>query len=297
LWDLFHTPELAAQVTLLPIDILGVDAAILFSDILVILEAFGAKLSFPEGKGPQISPLLTDPSELKNLSFTPPEESLHFVKKTIEIVRQKLDVPLIGFCGGPFTVASYFIESTGKTDLPKTKDWLYRDPKSFHQLLDMLTEASIAYLKMQIKAGVQAIQIFDSWANVLPESHLLEFSFHYLKKIVKALEGYNIPIILFCRGSSLFPKQLAELNPQAISFDWQKPLHTLRAQVPSHIAVQGNLDPHLLKAPKEVVLEEAKKILKMMRGEPGFIFNLGHGVLPETPVENVQALVELVKKN
>jgi len=295
LWEMFHVPELAAEVTLLPIKLLEFDAAILFSDILVILEALGAKLDFPEGKGPQVSPLLKEPKDIYSLPSLPVSETLDYVKKTIVNVKKELKIPLIGFCGGPFTVASYFIESSGRTDLPKTKEWLYKDPASFHHLLEIITSASIDYLKMQIEAGVQAIQIFDSWINVLSEPHLWEFSFKYLERIFKAVQAQKVPVTVFCRGASLVAEQLCCLNPNAISFDWQKPLSALRSQVPLHIAIQGNLDPHLLKAPRAIIRKEAQKLLSSMAADQGFIFNLGHGVLPDTPIEHVRELIDAVK--
>ncbi len=284
LWQLFHEPELACQVTHQPLDILGVDAAILFSDILVIAEAFGLKLHFPEGRGPLVEPCVTS---LEDLEFRGVEETLSYVTKTITLLKPTLNVPLIGFCGGPFTVATYLIG-----DMKKTHAWMARDPESFHALLAKITQASIAYLRMQECAGVDAVQIFDSWAGTLPHGQFLDFSVKYLKEMVAAL---SVPVIVFCRGSSHLVKDLVELGPAAISFDWQRPLHEIRKEVPAHIAVQGNLDPEILKMAPEIVERETFALLESMRGDKGFIANLGHGVFPGTPVENVKLFVSLIK--
>lgn len=295
LWQMFHEPELSYQVTSMPIDILGVDAAILFSDILVIVEALGLELAFPEGVGPVVTPSLQRPEDVENLRLYSAEETLGYVRKSIEMFKKNSSSPLIGFCGGPFTVASYMIERGERGNLSKTKQWLYSHPQNFHLLLSKLTKVTIDYLKMQIDAGVQAIQIFDSWAQVLSSAHLVEFCLSYLKEIIAFVKSQNIPVLIFTRGSSYFPELLASLQPNAISFDWHREMAVLRKIVPSHIAVQGNLDPDLLKTKPEIVRKATLRILESMSGEPGFIFNLGHGVLPQTPVENVQALIETVK--
>ncbi len=294
LWELFHHPELACEVTKLPIDLIGVDAAILFSDILLIAEAFGLKVHFPEGRGPFIAPLLQSARDVHALPPHELENSLAYVFQSIRLLRRELSVPLIGFCGGPFTVASYLIDSEGKGTLHKTKEWLYNDPESFHLLLQKLTDASIDYLRLQIQAGAQVVQIFDSWANVLSYPQFLACSAHYLGQIVSALRATGVPIILFCRGSSALPEELAVLNPHALSFDWQQDLVDLRRRIPSHMAIQGNLDPDLLKAPRSFIIETVSKLMRSMEGDPGFIVNLGHGVLPDTPVDNVRCLVDTV---
>lgn len=295
LWNLFHTPELAAEVTLQPVDLLGVDAAILFSDILVVAEMFGLSIEFPEGSAPIVAPGIQSAEDVSALSARPAQEALSYVKETIQLLTPALSVPLIGFCGGPFTVASYFIDRGGKGELRKTKQWLYTDPASFHALLDKITDASIAYLKMQIEAGVHAVQIFDSWANALAYSDFLDCSLRCLGRIVEALRPTGVPIILFCRGSSAHPQQLAALRPTAISFDWQKPMHELRRAVPSSIAVQGNFDPDLLRGSREQIQRTVSQTLASMKNASGYIVNLGHGVLPDTPVDNVRYFIELIK--
>jgi uroporphyrinogen decarboxylase len=291
LTEMFHSPELAAQVTLLPIDLLGVDAAILFSDILLIAESLGLKILYPEGSSPVLEKPLTSPSEIDQLTLFPAREKLGYVERSIQILKPQLQVPLIGFCGGPFTVASYFVEKQGKGELSGIKKWIYHHPDALHKLLQLITDATIDSLKMQIEAGANVVQLFDSWAGVLPLPLFKTFSLHYLEKIVEALRPTQIPVILFCRGSALFASELATLNPAAISFDWQLDMAEIRKRVPSHIAVQGNLDPDLLRAPPAVIKSTAESLLNSMRNEPGFILNLGHGVLPDTPIDNARLLV------
>jgi len=286
--DLFHQPELAAEVTQLPLKVLNVDAAILFSDILVIAEVFGLKVHFPESGGPFIEPILKTDQDILALSAGSVSERLSYVFNTIALLKKDLSLPLLGFAGAPFTVASYLVQGD-------VKEWIYRNPIGFHLLLNKLTEATIEYLRLQIKAGVQAVQIFDSWANLLSYPQFMEFSIAYLKQIVEALKSSQVPVILFCRGSSSSPQELAALTPSAISFDWQKELSVIRTQVPASIAVQGNLDPSLLKAPMPVIEKAVEKLLLSMRGDPGFIVNLGHGILPDTPMEHVECFVNCVK--
>lgn len=286
LWDLFHISELAAAITLQPVDRLGVDAAILFSDILVIAEAFGLRVIFPEGKAPEIVPKIQSSEEIH--VHQPVEEVFHYVKDTISLLKPQLKVPLIGFCGGPFTIATYMAKNV--------KAWMEHDPQDFHRLLDKITVLLIDYLQLQIKAGVSAIQIFDSWADQLSIEQFPVFSLDYLAKIVEALIPTKIPVILFCRKSTDFSKQLASIHPAAISFDSGKELCTLRLSVPNQIAIQGNLDPEFLqKASIEEIVAKTKTLLMSMQGDHGFIANLGHGVLPRTPVDNVRAFVDTVK--
>lgn len=293
--EMCHTPELAAEITLLPIRAFGFDAAILFSDILVIPEALNMGLHFEEKAGPIIDKPVETPSDIEALPFVNMQEALNYVEKAIRLLTPQLNVPLLGFAGAPFTVASYMIEGKSSRDLKKTKQWMVRDPGSFHKLLGIITEHTISYLKMQLEAGVQAVQLFDSWANVLSHSHFREFSLAYMEKIIKSLK--NTPVILFCKGSSVFAPQLAELSPAAISLDWNADISLTRKLIPQTIALQGNLDPDILYAPPSVIQKETKRILKGMQKEPGYIFNLGHGILPDTPVDSVKTLVATVQES
>jgi uroporphyrinogen decarboxylase len=261
--ELFHSPELAAEITRMPVDILGVDAAILFSDILLIGEVFGWKIFYPETGG--IGVQAPDHAESGDV-----QGCLSYVKKTIELVKPTLTVPLIGFCGGPYTVAKYL----GCLQ---------------PQMLEQLTEASIAYLKMQIAAGVDAVQIFDSWAQ-----EDMATALPYLKKMVTALKEF--PVIVFCRGSCRYVNELVDLCPTAISFDWETELADLSGCVPKKIAIQGNLDPNIFRGPLPALKEATYRLLDTMQEEGRFIFNLGHGVLPDTPVENGIAVVNWVRQ-
>jgi uroporphyrinogen decarboxylase len=267
---LVGTPEIAAQITKLPIDLLGMDAAILFSDILVLAEVFGFEFDFSDGKGIRLK---EPPKEIRK----DVPETLSYVTETIKLLKKDLKVPLIGFCGGPYTVSTYMSRTTPA--------WL-----------EKITAATIEYLQLQIKSGVDAIQVFDSWAGKLVPLDFQTLALPYLKKIVDAIKPAGIPITLFCRGSARYIKELVSLEPTALAFDWEKEMHELRKEVPSHIAIQGNLDPAILQGPLEALQEKAKFILDSMQGERGFIFNLGHGVVPQTPVENVRWLIDFVAK-
>lgn len=289
---LFRTPELAAQVTLLPCAVLDVDAAILFSDILAIVEMFGLTLSFPEGHGPQIAPCIKTEKDVEELSLTAGIEALSYLQETIPLVKRGITLPLIGLCGGPFSVATYLLAPTHAQGVQKAKEWIHTAPHTFHGLLQKLTEASIAFLQLQIEAGCDVVQIFDSWANALEGDALEAFSLRYLRQMIQAV---SVPVIVFSRGSSKIPEQLSALEPAGISFDWHESIATLRARVPCHIAVQGNLDPQVLKRGGSALRRETRAQLTSMQGKRGYIVNLGHGVLPDTPLAHVQCFVDTVK--
>ena len=286
--ELFFTPELAAWVTKMPIERFGFDAAILFSDITVVARSLGLALDFREG--PVIDPLV-DPSRIGSLARIPAEESLGEIGETVRLLKRDLKVPLIGFCGGPFTVASYLIEKHAGQELPQTKKWAYREPESFERLLDKITEASIDYLQMQERAGVDAVQIFDSWAHVLTPVHFARFCVPYLKRLAQSV---RVPVIVFMRGAGLRISDLVQLGTAGISFDWQVELSGLRKQVPKTIAIQGNFDPDLLYAPLSAIRATVERGIRSMENDPGFIVNLGHGVKPDVPVEAVQCLIDAV---
>lgn len=295
-WEMVSEPELAKKVTLMPIKTFGMDAAILFSDILVIPNAMGSKVNFVDGVGPIFEKPLSTVQEVEKIRIPHVEDSLAHVFSTIRALREELRTPLIGFCGAPFTIASYMIEGKSSKDFKKTKEFLFHEPKSFHALLDKITTFSIDYLLAQIKAGVQAVQIFDSWANVLSHSHFEECSSFYLKKIIEALQPTGIPLLFFCRGGLSFSSLIVPLAPQGISLDWTVNLRAAREVIPKTIALQGNLDPSLLLAPLKVLEQHVSASLKSMRGDPGYIFNLGHGVLPETPVDSVKFMIDQIKE-
>jgi len=281
---LFFTPELAAEVTLMPVDLLGVDAAILFSDIMVIALALGFKLEFSEG--PVVQPLLT-PSILDGLSYD--LEKLEPVFQTIRLLMPELKVPLLGFCGAPFTVATYLIDKNSGEKFSQTKKWLYSHPQSFYKLLQKIEKVSIDYLKKQVEAGVSAIQLFDSWANVLSKEDFRLFCLPFYKRIIEAVP---VPVILFMRGAGHHLDDLASL-PCALSLDWKTPMHEARLKTKQ--TLQGNLDPDLFFAPLSVIQEKTSELLQTMQGDPGFIVNLGHGVKPNTPVDAIRCFIETVQ--
>ena len=249
---MFKTPELAKTITLQPIERYGFDAAILFADILTVCHGFGLDVTFEGG------PKVTGTPKPFNLSH------VNHIHETITLLKQELNVPLIGFCGGPYTVNRY---------LEKPIDQ------------DALIDATIRYLKLQIQAGVDAVQIFDSWAGHLPKSQFCKDILPGLKTIVDAIRPF--PTIVFTRGSCHLIDELVSLEPTAISFDWDLPMHELRARVPKHIAVQGNLDPAVLKLSPNEITHHVKTLIEPMYDEPGFIFNLGHGLSPDIPPEGV----------
>lgn len=294
--EMCHHPELIAEVTQLPIRSFGMDAAILFSDILLIPEALGLGLRFDEGTGPIMERPLSSAADIDKLPKIDVREALDYVSKGIRLVKPALNVPLIGFCGGPFTLASYMIEGRSSRDMRKTKQWMLSDPESFHRLLTMLADYAIEYLEMQVEAGVHALQIFDSWAGVLGYTHFKEFSLAYMKKILDRLKP-KVPVILFCRGSSTFASDMAKIVPSAISIDWNANIAGFRPLIPPSIALQGNLDPDVLYAPQPILRKEVIKLLESMHGDPGYIFNLGHGITPDVPVDNVRALIECVQNH
>lgn len=293
--EMCHQPELIAEVTQLPIRAFGMDAAILFSDILVIPEAFGVGLSFDDAKGPLIARPLKSENDVDQLPSIDVKDQLAYVATGIKMLQLELDVPLVGFCGAPFTVASYMIEGGSSRDLIKTKQWLLNHPDSFHKLLKKIVKATIDYIALQAEAGVDAIQIFDSWANYLSWGQFVEFSYPYMKELVESLQKHCIPAILYCRGSSVFAPKLVEASPQAISLDWNCDMASMRKIIPFHIALQGNLDPDILYAPRYKIEQEVTQLLNSMHGDPAFIFNLGHGIKPDTPYDAVKALVDTVK--
>jgi uroporphyrinogen decarboxylase len=293
LFDLFHRSELAAEVTLLPLSLLDVDAAILFSDILVIVECLGLTLHFPEKGGPRITPAVRSAQEADALPLLDVENKLGYALETIRRVKAQIGhKPLIGFCGGPFTVATYCLDSWSDEPFSVTRQWLDEDPEGLHRFLDKITRVTIPYLQAQVRAGADAIQVFDSWANILSSEQFRLFCLPYLQRLVEAVQA---PVILFCRGSSQRADALAELKPACISLDEHGDMAALRATLPSTIAIQGNFPSSLLKSSLSAIEAEVRRLLESLRDEKGFIVNLGHGVLPDTPFPHVQHFVQCVK--
>jgi len=304
--DLAYAPKLAAEVTLQPVRRFGFDAAILFSDILVVPDALNQKVSFLEGEGPRLEPL-RNPEGLKQLATEIDLERLAPIFETIANVKSELppSCAMLGFCGAPWTVASYMIAGRGTPDLAPARLFAYRHPAAFHRLIERLVEASIAYLSAQFAAGVEAAQIFESFAGAIPAAFLDEWSLAPMRQIVKGVRA-KVPdarIIVFAKGSGLAPSWIADrTGATAVGLDWTTdPLADRAGAFPMEqrsarlVPVQGNLDPLALVAGGEALEQGVERVLTGFRDAP-HIFNLGHGILPETPVENVERLLELVRQ-
>jgi len=292
------TPELATEVTMQPIRRFGFDAAILFSDILVIPEALGQKLEFLENHGPKLSPQVLVDRDVDALSLDGIEHKLEYVANAIKMIRGELagKIPLIGFSGSPFTLATYMIEGKPTRNFKYIKRMLYRDPERLIRLLDILTEAVSRYLIMQIKAGAQAIQVFDTWGGILPV-HLYEsFSAHFMKKIVANLKEYDVPVTLFSKGGLELLNKLSDSGADMLGVDWMTDLNEAKKQFGEIAALQGNMDPTALYGKPDIIREEVRKVLEVFGKDSGHVFNLGHGILPDIPVDNVHYLVDAVRE-
>ena len=295
--EMCKTPEIAADVTILPVDLLGIDAAILFSDILVTGEAMGGDLSFTQGVGPRFANPVRNAADIDALE-TNCVHKLQYVADAIKVIQQRLNksIPLIGFAGAPFTVMSYLVEGGSSKDFKLTKLLIHNEPELAHRLLAKIAKVTIDYLNMQIAAGVNAVQLFDSWALALSWDDYSEFSHRYNVEIISKLNRKDVPVISFCKGSSVFAPLMADAKPDVISIDWNVDLKDIKNRLPNNIAVQGNLDPHILYADKKVIKERIHRLFERMRGEDGFIFNLGHGIMPDIPFDNVKYAIEVVKE-
>lgn len=295
---LCKTPELAAKVTLQPVDILGVDAAILFSDILIPVEAMGMRLIFSDKNGPVLNNPVRNKSSVDNLIIPEPEDELSFVLETIKILRKELEkkVPLIGFSGAPFTLATYMIEGGSSKNFLHTKKMMFQNPATFSALMDKITTTVISYLTAQINAGAQAVQIFDTWAGILTPGDYGDFALPYVKSVTKALKGFNVPAIYFVNDCAGIIELVKKSGADVISIDWRIDIDKAIKRLGKKIIVQGNLDPSVLFMSKEKIEERVEDILDRASLARGHIFNLGHGILPETPVENAIAVVEAVHK-
>jgi len=296
LLEICAQPDLAAEVTLQPLRALGVDAAILFADILLPLVPMGIDLEFAAGEGPVIHNPIRSAEDVAALRPVEPRESLSTVLTTIRFVRQELNgrTPLIGFAGAPFTLASYLIEGGASRNYLKTKQLMYDDPQTWHTLLHKLAGLVANYLAAQIEAGAQAVQLFDSWAGCLSPDDYGEYVLPHSQAIFQALAPLVVPAIHFGTGTAALLPLLKEAGGDVIGLDWRTPLDWGWDALGPEVAVQGNLDPVALFAPRPELKRRVRAILDQAGGRPGHIFNLGHGILPETPVENVKAVVEMV---
>jgi uroporphyrinogen decarboxylase len=299
------TPELAAEVSLQPYEILGVDAVIMFSDILVPVEAMGMKLDIVESKGPVLEDPIRTEAQVEKLTVPDPVETMPFVMETIRLLRKRLDTsaPLIGFAGAPFTLASYMVEGGGTRNYAEIKRMMYREPMTIHRLLDKLADTIILYINAQIEAGAQVVQLFDTWAGELSAADYEEFALPYERKVFERIHrdhsgrgpsGSNVPAILYVNGCSHILEKMVESGADVLSIDWRIDLAEARRRVGDRVALQGNLDPCELLGAPETIAESVKEILKK-GGGLGHIVNLGHGILPMVPVENARAFIEAAK--
>jgi uroporphyrinogen decarboxylase len=295
--ELCKTPELAAQVTLQPIERFPLDAAIIFADILLPLEPMGLSLEFAQGEGPVIHNPVRDQADVERLNVTDGGE-LEYVAEAIRQARRALNgrVPLIGFAGAPFTLASYAIEGGSSRNYLLTKQLMYCEPKAWHQLMDKFARVITGYLRRQIKAGAQAIQLFDSWVGCLSVGDYVEYVLPHVQLIFEGLKREGVPMIHFGTGTSAMLRQMREAGGDVIGVDWRIHLDEAWATVGHDVAVQGNLDPLTLFAPLHEIERRVAEILRRAGGRPGHIFNLGHGILPTTPVEHVTATIDMVHK-
>ncbi len=295
--ELCKTPELAAQVTLQPINRFPLDAAIIFADILLPLEPMGLSLEFAAGEGPVIHNPVRNQADIERLNVIDGGE-LNYVAEAIRQARLALNgrVPLIGFAGAPFTLASYAIEGGSSRNYLLTKQLMYNEPKAWHQLMDKFARVITGYLRRQIKAGAQAIQLFDSWVGCLSVGDYVEYVMPHVQLIFEGLKREGVPMIHFGTGTSAMLRQMREAGGDVIGVDWRIPLDEAWARVGHDVAVQGNLDPLTLFAPLHEIERREKDILRRAGGRPGHIFNLGHGILPTTPIEHVAATIDMVHK-
>jgi uroporphyrinogen decarboxylase len=295
--ELCKTPELAAQVTLQPIDRFPLDAAIIFADILLPLEPMGLRLEFAAGEGPVIHNPVRDQADIERLSIIDGGE-IDYVAEAIRQARRALNgrVPLIGFAGAPFTLVSYAIEGGSSRNYLLTKQLMYSEPKAWHQLMDKFARVITGYLRRQIKAGAQAIQLFDSWVGCLSVGDYVEYVMPHVQLIFEGLKREGVPMIHFGTGTSAMLRQMRAAGGDVIGVDWRIHLDEAWATVGHDVAVQGNLDPLTLFAPLHEIERRVEDILRRAGGRPGHIFNLGHGILPTTPIEHVAATIDMVHK-
>jgi uroporphyrinogen decarboxylase len=294
--ELCKTPDLAAEVTIQPVDILGVDAAILFSDILTPVEPMGMKLDFVPG--PVFENPIRTMADVEKLRIPEMEEDVPYVLETIRILRRELvaKVPLIGFGGAPFTLACYMVEGKGSKDFAQIKRMMYAAPEVYSALMEKVTEMDRQYLNAQIRAGAQAIQIFDTWGGILSPADYERFVLPYTAKLIAGLDKAYIPVIHFVKGAGTMLDTVKKAGGNVMGLDWHLDLGRARDILGAGMAVQGNLDPTVLYAPREFIEKEVKRILDENAGRPGHIFNLGHGILPTVPPENAIYMVECVHR-
>lgn len=293
-------PDMACEVTLQPLERYPLDAAILFSDILTIPDAMGLGLYFETGEGPKFKKPVRTEADINALKVINPEQDLPYVLNAVKTIRRELNgrVPLIGFSGSPWTLATYMIEGGSSRDFRRAKEMLYNQPELMHQLLDVLAKSVVAYLNGQIQAGAQAVQIFDTWGGALSHTAYQEFSLRYMQQIVAGLirehDGRRVPVILFTKGGGQWLESLANSGADCLGLDWTTDIGQARARVGQQVALQGNMDPTILYASPERIRKEVGAILDAYGKGPGHVFNLGHGITPEVDPEHAGAFIRAV---
>ena len=297
--SLCKTPELAAEVTIQPVDIIDVDAAIIFSDILVVPEAMGMELIVEEGKGgPRFPSPIHREQDIAKLILPDPNDKLKYVMDALRLTRKELNgrVPLIGFAGSPWTLATYMVEGHGSKNFRYIKEMIYDHPKLAHELLGKLASTVSSYLNAQIEAGAQAVQIFDTWGGILTQSAFKEFSLRYIQQVVAGIQSTTTPVIVFCKGCDHSLPEIASTGCQVVGLDWTTDIGKARTSIGQAVALQGNMDPTILYAKPERIREEVKSILAKFGKGSGHIFNLGHGILPDIPVDHAKEFIRAVKE-
>jgi uroporphyrinogen decarboxylase len=292
------TPELAAEVTIQPVDILGVDAAIIFSDILVVAEAMGMTWEMIEARGPHFPHPVRTRADVQALKVADPERSLRYVMEAIETAKRLLAgrVPLIGFAGAPWTLAAYMIEGGGSSNFRFAKGMMLDDPDTFQLLLQKVASTVRLYLEAQLAAGADAVQIFDTWGGILTPDAFKKFSLDPMFSIVSALRRDGHPVIVFSKGANHAVRDLSQIGADVIGLDWTIDLDQARLQTEDRVALQGNLDPAVLYTSPERIRTEVRAVLRKYGKGPGHIFNLGHGITPDVPVEHARAMIRAVKE-
>lgn len=300
--QLCTNPELACEVTLQPLERFNFDAAILFSDILTIPDAMGLGLSFAEGEGPQFANPVRTAADVERLPIPDPLEKLRYVVDAVSLIKTNLhgSVPLIGFSGSPWTLATYMVEGKGSKNFQKVKAMMFEEPQLMHRMLDKLAQSVAAYLNAQIAAGADAVMVFDTWGGMLSHDDYLEFSLRYAQQVRELLhdnrDGQRIPTILFTKGGGLWLESMADTGFDALGLDWQTDIGNARARVGDKVALQGNMDPITLYAKPEVIRAKVANILQRYGRGSGHVFNLGHGILPDINPEHVKAMVDAVQE-
>ena len=298
--DLCENADLACEVTMQPLERYDLDAAILFSDILTIPDAMGLGLYFAEGEGPKFERPLKTLADVQKLAVPDPEDELRYVMNAVRTIRKELNgrVPLIGFSGSPWTLATYMVEGGTTKDFGKVKGMMFSDPKAMHLLLDTLAQSVTSYLNAQIAAGAQAVMVFDTWGGVLSDEKYQEFSLNYMQQIVSGLtreaDGRKVPVTLFTKGGGRWLEKMADTGCDALGLDWTQDIGQARQRVGDRVALQGNMDPSVLYATPEVIKSEAKKVIDGFGDGPGHVFNLGHGIHQHIDPDKVSVLVDSV---